>query len=158
MTSRPETLPSAQLLWKGSLSVNPADNKPFTGIAIEHYHNGKNPFDISKVKTRTTFKHGRKDGLCERYYENVQLYLRENYNNGERHGPWEEFHENGRLESTGNFKDGKRHGPWERFHENGQSQFKKNYREGNPDGPLKYFDENGRLASNNDFFDDAFPF
>ena len=117
MTNQPETetLPSIQLLKKGPLSVNPTDNKPFTGIAIDHYHNHKNPFDISKVKTRTTFKHGRKDGLCEHYDENGQLRSTENYKDGKRHSSWETFHENGRLRSTGNYKNGKRHGSWKYF-------------------------------------------
>ena len=139
MTSRPETLHSTQLLKKGPLSVNPADNKPFSGIAADHYHNHQNPFDISKVKTRETFKHGRKDGLCEEFYENGRLKFRRNYNNGKRHGRWEWFRKNGQLYIRGNYKNGKRHGPWERFHSNGQLQFKGNYKDGKRTRSLRIF-------------------
>ena len=91
MTNQPETetLPSAQLIKKGLLSINPTNNKPFTGITIEHYYNGKNPFDISKIKTRTTFKQGRKNGPIEWFHENGQLWMRENYKNGKKDDPTE---------------------------------------------------------------------
>ena len=145
MTNQPEPLPSIQLLKKGPLSVNPTDNKPFTGIAIDHYHNHKNPFDISKVKTRTTFKHGRKDGLCAHYDENGQLRSTGNYKNGKRHGLWEEFHKNGQLYIRINYKNGKRYGSWEAFRKNGQLYTRTNYKDGSQQGPWEYFDKNDRL-------------
>ena len=99
MTNQPETetLPSAQLIKKGLLSINPTNNKPFTGITIEHYYNGKNPFDISKIKTRTTFKQGRKNGPIEWFRVNGQLERRGNYKNGEQNGLWEYFDRDGNL-------------------------------------------------------------
>ena len=78
MTNQPrtETLPSAQLIKKGQLSINPINNKPFTGITIEHYHNNNNPFDISKIKTRTAFTQGKKDGLEEYFFKSGKLKYR----------------------------------------------------------------------------------
>ncbi len=109
MTNQPrtETLPSAQLIKKGQLSINPINNKPFTGITIEHYHNNNNPFDISKIKTRTAFTQGKKDGLEEYFFKSGKLKYRGNYKNGKKHGLWERFHESGQLEFfIENFKDG----------------------------------------------------
>ena len=93
MTNQPktETLPMALLVQKDPLIINTINGKPFTGIAIAHRSNLENPFDLSKVKTRTSFKHGRKDGLWEWFHDNVQLSWIGNYKNNKLEYPWEYY-------------------------------------------------------------------
>ena len=123
MTNQPETetLPMALLDQAGPLlDIYTINGKPFTGIAIEHRGNQNNPFDLSKIKTRTTFKQGRKNGPIEWFYKNGQLRSRSNCINGKQEGLWEEFYENGQLHLKTNYKNNKREGFVEEFNLNGQ--------------------------------------
>ncbi|SVD34975.1 uncharacterized protein METZ01_LOCUS387829, partial [marine metagenome] len=73
MTNQPETetLSMALLVQTGSLlDIYTINDKPFTGIGIMYRGNQNNPFDLSKIKTRTTFKQGRKNGPIEWFYKN----------------------------------------------------------------------------------------
>ena len=70
------------------------------------------------------------DGPVETFYDNGQLWTRENYKNGERDGLYEMFHENGQLEIIGNYIDGERDGFWERFDEDGNLTRTLTYRNG----------------------------
>ena len=89
---------------------------PFTGIAIDASCNKNNPFDLSKIKTKTTFKHGKKDGLCEYFNGDGQLLYRENFKNNKKDGPWEWFYfNNGQLGIRIKYKNGKQHVFWELF-------------------------------------------
>ena len=94
MTNQPETetLPMALLVQTGPfLDIYTINGKPFTGIATAYHSNLENPFDLSKFKTRTTFKQGRKDGPIEWFYKNGELKSRSNCINGKLHGLWEGF-------------------------------------------------------------------
>ena len=172
MTNQPETetLPMALLVQTSPLlDIYTINGKPFTGIAIEHRGNQNNPFDLSKIKTRTTFKQGRKngpiewfykngqlrsrkncsingklEGLWEEFYENGQLQSRRNYNNGTPQGPFEEFYENGQLRLKGNYNNGKHHGLWEAHHENGKLKYSGYFKGGRKDSVFDYCDENGQ--------------
>ena len=118
MTNQPETetLPMALLVQTGPfLDIYTINGKPFTGIATAYHSNLENPFDLSKFKTRTTFKQGRKNGPIEWFYKNGQLQSRSNYINGKQEGLWESFYANGELKSRSNCINGKLHGLWEGF-------------------------------------------
>ena len=91
MTNQPETetLPMALLVQMGPfLDIYTINGKPFTGIGIVYHSNQNNPFDLSKFKTRTTFKQGRENGPIEWFYKNGQLRSRKNCINGKQDGPW----------------------------------------------------------------------
>ena len=123
MTNQPETetLPMALLVQTGPLlDIYTINDKPFTGIATAYHSNLENPFDLSKFKTRTSFKQGRKNGPFEEFYENGQLRLKGNYNNGKHHGLWEAHHENGKLKYSGYFKGGRKDSVFDYCDENGQ--------------------------------------
>ena len=75
MTNQPETetLPMALLVQTGPLlDIYTINDKPFTGIATAYHSNLENPFDLSKLKTRTSFKQGRKNGPIEWFYKNLK--------------------------------------------------------------------------------------
>ena len=54
------------------------------------------------------------DGPWEWFWDNGQLWVRENYIDGKQDDLYESFHENGQLEIRGNYIDGKscRVSPW----------------------------------------------
>ena len=56
-----------------------------------------------------------KDGLVEEFYDNGQLYKKENYKNGKLDGLWEVYYENGQLRDRGNYKNGLKDGLGEYF-------------------------------------------
>ena len=86
MTNQPEreSILRTQLILRNELYFNNQNNMPFTGIAIDASCNKNNPFDLSKIKTKTTFKHGKKDGLCEYFNGDGQLLYRENFKNNKK--------------------------------------------------------------------------
>ena len=129
MTNQPETetLPMALLVQMGPfLDIYTINGKPFTGIGIVYHSNQNNPFDLSKFKTRTTFKQGRENGPIEWFYKNGQLRSRKNCINGKLHGLWELYHKNGQLHLKTNYKNGKREGFVEEFSKNGQFRSRRN--------------------------------
>ena len=101
------------------LDIYTINDKPFTGIGIVYRGNQNNPFDLSKIKTRTTFKQGRENGPIEWFYKNGQLGSRGKLKNGKLHGPYEDRHFNGQLNFRGNLKNVIREGLWDIFDENG---------------------------------------
>ena len=142
MTNQPktETLPMALLDQAGPfLDIYTINGKPFTGIATAYHSNLENPFDLSKFKTRTTFKQGRKNGPIEWFYKNGQLGSRGKLKNGVPNGLWEYYYENGKLWMRGNYKNGEKDGPWEGFHDNGQLSWIGNYKNNKLEGPWEYF-------------------
>ena len=158
MTNQPETetLPMALLVQTGPLlDIYTINDKPFTGIGIVYRGNQNNPFDLSKIKTRTTFKQGRKNGPIERFYKHGQLMYRANYKTGKRDGLEENFFKNGQLKGKGNYKIGKRDGPWEGFHKNGKLKYRGYFKGGRKDSVFDYCDENGQFflsGSNHESF------
>ena len=121
---------------------------PSTKKVIEHFSNTFTTaewveFDANGlVTTKSEYSEGRiqkkvgfedeKETTEERYeyYENGQLWIRENYKDGQQHGLTELYYENGQLSIKGNFKDGEQHGLLKYFSEDGSLQRSYKYENG----------------------------
>ena len=91
-----------------------------------------------------------KPSVKEEFWANGKLKSRMNYQSktdgGKLHGPYERYYENGQLWRKENYKDGKLDGLYEWYHENGQLELNKYYKEGKVEGLSSHYDENGRLV------------
>ena len=58
-------------------------------------------------KEQGSFKNGKKDGSWIMYYDNGQLWEKENYKNGKRNGYTIRYWNNGQLYSKGDYRNGK---------------------------------------------------
>ena len=76
------------------------EGKPFTGVAVYKYENGK------KKKREATFKDGDYDGLYTVWYENGQKELEKTYKDGLEDGLWTWYYENGQKKEESTYKDG----------------------------------------------------
>ena len=76
-------------------------DEPFTGHSERFHDNGR-------LKNRTHYKDGKKNGLSEWYWENGNLGQRGNLKDGKKNGLLEMFNENGELIRRFNYKDGVR--------------------------------------------------
>lgn len=66
------------------------DGKPFTGIAVSYYSNGK-------IESRRPYLNGMPHGLCQWWYENGQLSKEWTSFRGMGHGWATDWHENGKI-------------------------------------------------------------
>ena len=123
---------------------------------------------------RTSYKHGRLDGVGERMYErwyatgelylqriykdclldshnswypNGQLYERCSYKNGLPDGFEERWHENGQLKERMSFRAGKLDGLREEWYENGQLLAQCPFKNNTPSGVWKTWHKNGQMSS-----------
>jgi hypothetical protein len=96
--SHPE-IPFDDLVEKNGVPHQVDSGKPFTGIAVTFHENGQ-------IKSKTTYKDGKREGLIEWFWENGQLGQTGNLKNGKKEGLFEMFDHNGRLVFTSNYKNG----------------------------------------------------
>jgi antitoxin component YwqK of YwqJK toxin-antitoxin module len=82
------------LIEREGLKYAPFTDVPFTGK--------------TEGQIQASFKDGKLHGKWVMYYENGQLWIKENYVNGERHGESVQYHENGQLKSKENYVNGKK--------------------------------------------------
>ena len=80
----------------------------------------KTYYESGKLRIRSTYKDGFRDGPTEGYHENGQLQQKLTFVAGQRDGPSESYDENGRLKEKGTYLAGKEDGLFEFYHENGQ--------------------------------------
>ena len=92
-----------------------------------------------------SFKNGEKDGAWVSYWENGQLFYKENYKNGMKDGTWARYYESGQLWSTDNYESGFREGAWVYYHENGQLAYKGNFKNGRQEGAWVYYQIDGTV-------------
>ena len=91
----------------------------------------KSEYSEGRIQKKVGFE-DEKETTEERYeyYENGQLWIRENYKDGKQHGLTELYYENGQLSIKGNFKDGEQHGLLKYFSEDGSLQRSYKYENG----------------------------
>ena len=88
---KPAEIEYAKLKYSDSgLFLDPATQKPFTGIAREHYPNGQ-------ASKEYPMKNGQLHGLVKEWYKNGQASASTEFQNGERTGQNTEWKESGAL-------------------------------------------------------------
>jgi hypothetical protein len=96
----PEVL-ADQLVERNGVTYRVDSDEPFTGLSVKYHDNGK-------LKNRTDYKDGKKDGLSEWFWENGTLGQRGNLKGGKKNGLLEVFSQNGKLIRSVNYKNGVR--------------------------------------------------
>ena len=105
-------------------------------IPYDPYYKGYTGYQ-KKIVSGTRILSKYEDGfLVQRasWYKSGKIKSKETYKDGKRFGVWNEWHENGQKESEINYKYGNREGLSVGWHEDGQKETEVNYREGKPDG------------------------
>ena len=137
---------------------------PFTGKTILKYPDGQvksketfkdgkregfqeQYYENGQVKSKGTVKDNKIEGLIEIYYENGQVNSKMTFKDGIPDGLIEMYYENGQLKSKGTFKDNKPEGLIEEYYENGKVKSKVTYKDGIPDGLIEEYYENGQVKS-----------
>tara|TARA_Y100000590_G_scaffold460513_1_gene619974 strand:- start:1883 stop:3796 length:1914 start_codon:yes stop_codon:yes gene_type:complete len=136
---------------------------------------GKGKKGKGPLKSRGSYKNGKKEGLHESFhnngklFENGTLHEKGSYKNGKKEGLHESFHRNGQLQSRVSYKNGKKEGLYESFYDypvwkeekgkykNGKKEglwevfsgdelgIKERYKKGKKEGPYESFHRNGKL-------------
>ncbi len=96
----PEIL-ADQLVVRKGVTYQVDSDEPFTGRSVKYHENGK-------LKNRTDYKDGKKEGLSEWFWENGTLGQRGNLKGGKKEGLLEMFNENGVLIRSVVYEDGVR--------------------------------------------------
>ena len=87
-------------------------------------------FDNGAINNRYNFKNGKSEGLRETFYRSGKVRTRGNNINGQLDGVFESYYENGKLKRRSNFSNGKRVKISEGYHDNGELNFKYCYKDG----------------------------
>jgi antitoxin component YwqK of YwqJK toxin-antitoxin module len=97
------------------------EEKPFTGVAISKYGNGKKGWELN-------YKDGKLDGPSTDWHLNGQKRVERNYKDGKDDGLYTWWYENGQKRKEDTYKDGKKDGRWNEWYENGQKERECNYK------------------------------
>ncbi len=106
---------------------------------------------------RNSYKDGKIDGICKRYYENGNLQSESVWKDGTlvQDGIKKSYHPDGSLRSIGTYVNGKRHGVLTRYHNNGQISATVTFEHGKEKGIGKLYYENGNLKATMTYKDDG---
>jgi antitoxin component YwqK of YwqJK toxin-antitoxin module len=115
---------------------------PFTGIAVDFYTNSK------QLKSRITFKEGKKDGLYELFFVDGKASQTTFYQNGKRFGESKTWWKDGALRSVSNFENDKAQGVQEQFYKEGMIFKRFNLNNGREEGLQQAWRKNGDIYVN----------
>lgn len=143
--------------YKNNVSVGKITTYYDMGIGFPHYKFNYNNegqihdslveyFKSGKVKNRSYYKNGNKEGIEIEYFENGDTNYVLNLVAGKAEGRYREYFSNGQLKLTGNYIKGNRVGKFKEYYMNGKLDSEYEY---NPDGKLtgsyKSYDTDGKI-------------
>ena len=111
-------------------------------------------YEPDVIKSRFTYKHGLKNGLCREYSAGGRLMSEAHYSDGRLNGERREFYESGNLKSRCAFRDGTAEGACSTYYESGRMESENRYESGRRTGQCKTFHESGTLKSDCSYRDD----
>jgi antitoxin component YwqK of YwqJK toxin-antitoxin module len=123
-------------------------------IPYDPYHKGYTGYQKKRASYSKRILSRYQDGfLVQRasWYKSGKIKSKETYKDGKRFGVWTEWHENGQKESEINYKDDKGEGLSVGWHEDGQKETEVNYREGKPDGLFVAWHPNGQKETEGNY-------
>ncbi|CAG5078649.1 toxin-antitoxin system YwqK family antitoxin [Parvicella tangerina] len=120
-------------------------NKPFTGLCVSYFPNGK-------LERKASFVNGKDNDTAYVYYESGDIKAFIIHVNGVEHGTWGYWYDNGPEDHSeqqvawGNtYNMGQKIGTWYFFKENGDTTKILKYENDMLDGECRYFYENGAI-------------
>lgn len=129
------------LVLKGSEGNWYYKNNLFNGFAVQYYSNGK-------IKDKTGFLNGKKQGVYQLWFENGVLKLQSNFHQNSLEGTYKAWWNNGNLAASSQYKNGKMEGVYRKWYANGSLAKKSNLLNGKENGLQKAWLENGKLYVN----------
>ena len=119
------------LVERDGLIYEKFSNEPFTGKTTG--------------TTQRKYKDGKPEGEWLGYYENGQLWFKENYKDGQYHGEQIYYWSNGNIGKKYNYKNGKTNGEQLDYYVNGNLRFKGKNKKNRRVGKWFFYHENGEL-------------
>ena len=117
-------------------------NIPFTGLLESYYNSGK-------IKSRTNYSTGRKEGLEKEWYQNDSVFSERFYNKGIKIGVHKAWWHNGNPKFIYHFNSkGEYHGNIKEWYETGSILKDFNYVNRNEVGSQKVWYETGKIKAN----------
>ena len=117
-------------------------------VASEIYRNGY------LLKKGVIDDKGLYQGYWEEYYLTGKVKSKGSYKNGKKFGKWEYFFTNGKLEQKGTYdSNGKVSGEWNWFYENGNLLRREEFRRGIEDGYMEEYAQDGAIITKGEYFD-----
>ena len=133
-----------------SKSIDVMDLVERDGLMYEEFSNV--PFTGKTTgRIQRSYKDGKPHGEWLVYYDDGQLWYKENYKDGELHGEQIYYWSNGILSSKSNYKNGKSHGDDLEYYENGNLRFKGKYKNNKRVGKWFFYQENGELKETKEY-------
>ena len=140
-----ETLSLKDLVKRDGIFYKKFSDKPFTGkVKDKRYYKNSNKTQRFFFM-ENSFVNGLRDGVWRQYWDNGQLWLKENYKNGKKEGSYIQYHENGKLNTNSNYKNGKPDGTWVYYWDNEKIRTKGNYKNGKLEGEWVEYSFEGQL-------------
>jgi antitoxin component YwqK of YwqJK toxin-antitoxin module len=102
-------------------------NKPYSGIAISFYENGKN-------KESSEYYLGKRNGAFQKWFEDGNLSYESQYLAGKQHGITRSWWKNGNLRSESNFENGEAQGTQLQYYQSGTLFKKMQLQQGREEG------------------------
>ncbi len=100
-------------------------------------------FDNGQLKERSSWKHGKLDGLRELWFESGQIKEKTNWKSGKCHGLCEYYCvRTGTMITRSNWQDGQKHGLFENWYRNGNIKHRINYYNDIRHGLCEIYDTN----------------
>jgi antitoxin component YwqK of YwqJK toxin-antitoxin module len=131
--SLPLEVPRAGLESKGGRLYLIGQPKPFSGLMVDFYPDGKK-------RSRSGISNGLLNGISEGWHTNGQLEVREQFREGLSHGLRTKWYPTGAKLSEAMISAGKLHGTFRRWHENGKLAEQIEMRDGSAEGlSLAYY-------------------
>ena len=96
------------------------DNKPFSGITTNSYHDGT-------IQSKQSYHAGKRHGEYYEWYPNGQQRYSKQYDKGIQNGEQKEWYRNGILSRKMKFNQGRQEGDQIGWKENGDLRFKYTY-------------------------------
>jgi antitoxin component YwqK of YwqJK toxin-antitoxin module len=119
----------------------------------------KDYYDSGALKSESTFRGGKRDGVTMAYYEDSKIKIEANFKEGKPHGRFREYYDNGNLMaeeiySNGELmvqkhydRDGELNGTIKNFYDNGRLKIEATFSAGRPHGKFLEFYDNGNLMA-----------
>lgn len=115
------------------------------GIETEYY------IPEGRVKSRTTWSMGERDGTVDWYYPEGVVSASYPYRQGKIEGKVEFYHLNGEIKILTDYVNNERHGDHEERYEDGSKKVVGAYDHGDQAGTWYYYDEEGNLERTREF-------
>lgn len=106
-------------------------------------------YKSGKLKSRTQYVYGLKEGDSQEWFESGAIKSEYTYYSHHEHGVCKEYYENGQVALVSVYRDGKRSGYWQAFYPDGKLRYEGRYAEDFKTGKWITRSERGKVTHEN---------